>query len=171
MIPEQIECKEYKYRYLPLPFLSLADWIQTNCEVWSFSYMLSWQENLYWIAKRAKEIMKLVENRFVVTTPTQPQLNSKVGCDMKMTLVHPPPPPPPTTTHTNSKSSLSQLFLTRFLPNFKGRYVGSTTTIITTTWTTTTTTATKQQQQDQQKQHFIYYWPDFNQTFNWRFLG
>ena len=25
----------------------------------------------------------------IVTTPTQPQLNSKVGCDMKMTLVHP----------------------------------------------------------------------------------
>jgi len=32
-----------------------------------------------------------------VTTPTQPQLNSKVGCDMKMTLVH--PPPTTTTTH------------------------------------------------------------------------
>ena len=30
-----------------------------------------------------------------VTTPTQPQLNSKVGCDMKMTLIH----HPPTTTH------------------------------------------------------------------------
>ena len=28
----------------------------------------------------------------IVTTPTQPQLNSKVRCDMKMTLVHPPPP-------------------------------------------------------------------------------
>ena len=28
---------------------------------------------------------------YFVTTPTQPQLNSKVGCDMKMTLVHPPP--------------------------------------------------------------------------------
>ena len=25
---------------------------------------------------------------FIVTTPTQPQLNSKVGCDMKITLVH-----------------------------------------------------------------------------------
>ena len=49
---------------------------------------------------------------------------------------------PPTTTHTNSMSSLSQLFLTRFLPNFKGRYVGSTTATITTTGTTTTTTTT-----------------------------
>ena len=28
----------------------------------------------------------------IVTTPIQPQLNSKVGFDMKMTLDHPPPP-------------------------------------------------------------------------------
>ena len=28
----------------------------------------------------------------IFTTPTQPQLNSKVGCDTKMTLDHPPPP-------------------------------------------------------------------------------
>ena len=27
----------------------------------------------------------------IVTTPTQPQLNSKVGFDMKMTLHHHPP--------------------------------------------------------------------------------
>ena len=27
---------------------------------------------------------------YIVTTPTQPQLNSKVGFDMKMTLDHPP---------------------------------------------------------------------------------
>ena len=32
---------------------------------------------------------------FIVTTPTQPQFNSKVGFDMKMTLIH----QPPTTTH------------------------------------------------------------------------
>ena len=66
----------------------------------------------------------------VVTTPTQPQLNSKVGCDMKMTLIHHHhPPPPPTTTHTNSMSVISLLLLTRFQPNLKGRFVGSTTTI------------------------------------------
>ena len=35
---------------------------------------------------------KLDENKQIVTIPTQPQLNSKVGCDTKMTLVHPPPP-------------------------------------------------------------------------------
>ena len=48
----------------------------------------------------------------IVTTPTQPQLNSKVGCDMKMTLIHHHPPPPPTTTHhKNSMSAISQLLL------------------------------------------------------------
>ena len=72
--------------------------------------------------------------KFIVTTPTQPQLNSKVGFYMKMTLHH---------QHTNSMSSISQLFLTQFQPNFKGRFVGSTTTITTTTWTTATTTTTK----------------------------
>ena len=30
---------------------------------------------------------------YIVPTPTQPQLNSKVGCDTKMTLDHHPPPP------------------------------------------------------------------------------
>ena len=29
---------------------------------------------------------------YSVTTATQPQVNSKVGFDMKMTLHHPPPP-------------------------------------------------------------------------------
>ena len=47
----------------------------------------------------------------IVTTPTQPQLNSKVGFDMKMTLDHHHPPPP---THTNSISVISQLLLTQF---------------------------------------------------------
>ena len=37
------------------------------------------------------------------------------------------------TTHTNSMSSISQLFLTQFLSNFKGGLVGSTTTITTRT--------------------------------------
>ena len=37
-------------------------------------------------------------NNLFVTTPTQPQLNSKVGCDTKMTLIHQPQPPPPTQT-------------------------------------------------------------------------
>merc|ERR1712002_517729 len=39
----------------------------------------------------------------IVTTPTQPQLNSKVGCDMKMTLIHHHHPPPPTTTTTTTR--------------------------------------------------------------------
>ena len=34
--------------------------------------------------------------QFIVTTPTQPQLNSEVGFDMKMTLHHPPTTHPPT---------------------------------------------------------------------------
>ena len=29
-----------------------------------------------------------IYNGAIVTTPTQPQLNSKVECDMKMTLIH-----------------------------------------------------------------------------------
>ena len=74
----------------------------------------------------------------IVTTPTQPQLNSKVGCDTKMTLIHhPPPPPPTTTTHTNSMSAISQLLLTRFQPNFKVRFQEWTTTTITSTTSTT----------------------------------
>ena len=35
----------------------------------------------------------------IVTTSIQPQLNSKVGFDMKMTLHHHQPPPPTTTHH------------------------------------------------------------------------
>ena len=44
-------------------------------------------------------------------TPTEPQLNSKVGFDTKMTV----DPYPPATRHhyTNSMPSISQLFLTR----------------------------------------------------------
>ena len=81
---------------------------------------------------------------FFVLTQTQPQRNSKVWFDMKMTLNH------PTTTLTNSMSSTSQLLLTQFTPNFKYWILGSTTT-----WTTTKTTT---------KQHFIYYLPYFDQT-------
>ena len=34
-------------------------------------------------------LLDLAKNlKLVVTTPTQPQLNSIVGCDMKMTLIH-----------------------------------------------------------------------------------
>ena len=43
----------------------------------------------------------------IVTTPTQPQHNSKVGFDTKRTL-H--------THHTNSMSAISQLLLTKFQP-------------------------------------------------------
>ena len=42
------------------------------------------------------QFMSLNRPHPIVTTPTQPQLNSKVGCDMKMTLIHHHPPPPPT---------------------------------------------------------------------------
>ena len=43
----------------------------------------------------------------IVTTPTQPQLNSKVGCDTKMTLDHHPPPPPPPQTQCHQYISCS----------------------------------------------------------------
>ena len=43
----------------------------------------------------------------IVTTPTQPQLNSTVGCDMKMTLIH-HPPPPPTTHHPATQTQCQQ---------------------------------------------------------------
>ena len=59
----------------------------------------------------------------VVKTPTQCQLNNnstKVGCDTKMTL-HTTPPH----HHRNSMSVISQLLLTRFWPNFKGRFQGT----------------------------------------------
>ena len=41
----------------------------------------------------------------------QPDLNTTVGFDMKMTLQTPPHPP---TTHRNSMSAISYLLLTRF---------------------------------------------------------
>ena len=49
----------------------------------------------------------------IVTTPTQPQLNSKVGCDTRMTLIHHPPPPTTTTTQTQC-----QPYLSCYCPNF-----------------------------------------------------
>ena len=56
-------------------------------------------------------IKNLLQNAGIVTTPTQPQLNSKVGFDTKRTLHH---HPPTHHHHTNSMSSISQLFLTQF---------------------------------------------------------
>ena len=58
-----------------------------------------------------KPDMKVIHKMkiFVVTTPTQPQLNLIVGFDEKITLHHPPP-----TTTRNSMSAISQLILTRF---------------------------------------------------------
>ena len=44
------------------------------------------------IETQSKKIVVVVEVVVIVTTPTYPQLNSKVGFDMKMTLDHPPPP-------------------------------------------------------------------------------
>ena len=77
----------------------------------------------------------------IVTTPTQPQLNSKAGFDMKMTLDHQHPTPTTTTTQTQCHWYLSCSW-----PNFNQTlnvsFLGSTTT--TTTWTTIITT-TKQQ--------------------------
>ena len=112
-----------------------------------------------------------LQMRVFVTTPTQPQLNSKVGVNMKMTLHHHHHYPPPTTT-TNSMSSISQLFLTQFWPNFKSRFVESTTiiTTTTTTWTTKTTTTTATTITRAAKAIF-HFWPDLDQTFNGRFLG
>ena len=52
----------------------------------------------------------------IVTTPTQPQLNSKVGCDTKMTLHHHYHHPPPPTG--NLTSAISRLLPTQFLPHF-----------------------------------------------------
>ena len=50
----------------------------------------------------------------------QPNLNTMVGFYRKMTLQ-----PPPPTHHTNSKSAISQLLLTRYWWNFKGRLLGT----------------------------------------------
>ena len=49
----------------------------------------------------------------IVTTPTHPQLNSKVECDIKMTLVHTPPPATQTQFHQ---------YLSCSCPDFKGRF-------------------------------------------------
>ena len=84
----------------------------------------------------------------IVTTPTQPQLNStKVGCDMKMTLHHHHHPPT-----GNSTSAISQLLPTRFLPNFQGGFLGSTTTI-----TANNNSNNINKKQKQQQQYLSYY--------------
>ena len=46
-------------------------------------------------------------SRVIKSQLVQPQLNSKVGFDMKMTLHHHPPPPPPPTTTTQKQRQLS----------------------------------------------------------------
>ena len=48
---------------------------------------------------------------FIVTTPTRPQLNSKIGFDIKMTLYHhhpPPTHPPQTQCHQCSLPDFNQ---------------------------------------------------------------
>ena len=96
---------------------------------------------------------------------TSTQLNSKVGCDMKMTLIHHPPP-----THTNSMSAISQLLLTRFQPNFKVRFLGWTTTITTTTTTATTATITRTLKTTTSTTSYLLM-TRFKPNFKGRFLG
>ena len=55
----------------------------------------------------------------LILSKPQPNLNTTVGFDNKMTLQTPPPPP----QHRNSISAISQLLLTRFWWNFKGRFL------------------------------------------------
>ena len=54
----------------------------------------------------------------LILSKPQPNLNTTVGFDNKMTLQTPPTHPTP---HTNSTSAISQLLLTRFWWKFKGR--------------------------------------------------
>ena len=51
------------------------------------------------------------DHLFIVTTPTQPQLNSKVGCDMKMTLHH-------HHHHQHPPGTQRQQYLSCYRPNF-----------------------------------------------------
>ena len=61
-----------------------------------------------------------------ILSKPQPNLNTTVGFYTKMTLQPPPPTTTTTTnTHTNSMSEISQLLLTRFRWNFKGRILGT----------------------------------------------
>ena len=114
--------------------------------LWAPHFCLgSWVEGSYLKKKGETDVFldrsPIFDQSNFVTTPTQPQLNSKVGCDTKMTLIHHHHPPPPTTTHTNSMSAISQLLLTRFQPNFKLRFLRLTTTTTATLTTTTSTTS------------------------------
>ena len=81
-------------------------------------------------------------HQLIVTTPTQPQLNSKDGCDTKMTLIT----TTITTTVTTATTTMTPTTLTTlttktsttshligFQPKFKGMFLGSTTGITTTT--------------------------------------
>ena len=126
----------------------------------------------------------------IVTTSTQPQLNSKVGCDMKLLLTRfqqnfkvrflgwttttkittttaTLTTTLTTTTSTTTTTTISHFSMTQFLPNFKGRFLESTT--ITTTATTLKTTTKIQtlqtKQQNQQKQWtttlLTWFWPNF----------
>ena len=54
---------------------------------------------------------------FLLLSKPQPNLNTMVGFDNKMTLHHPTP------LHRNSMSAISQLLLTQFCWNCKGRFL------------------------------------------------
>ena len=104
----------------------------------------------------------------IVATPTQPQFNSKVGFDTKMTLHHNHISCCFSTSTRNLTSAISQLLLTQFWPHFKCRFLVSITSIKTTTIiitrtkkttiTTTSTTVTF---------HLILtrFWPNFKGRF------
>ena len=73
-----------------------------------FSIQMFFGPNIFCDPFQSYKVLKYIIHLFccvlvknIVTTPTQPQLKSKVRFDMKMTLhnhhhYHPPPPPPPT---------------------------------------------------------------------------
>ena len=95
-----------------------------------FPRIFSWFANCKWPFNNLLLIsLWLAYHLFlnIVTTPTQPEFNSKVGCDTKMTLQTTPPSP---SHHRNSTEA------------FRSR-VTTVTSITTTKKTITTTTTTK----------------------------
>ena len=99
----------------------------------------------------------------IVATPTQPQFNSKVGFDTKMTLHHNHISCCFSTSTRNLTSAISHILLTLFWPIFKCRLLGST---ITTWMTTTKIIRTNNNNQGKQKQQQLIYLSYYSLNFD-----
>ena len=90
-----------------------------------------------------------------ILSKPQPNLNTRLGLTIKWLYTTTPPHPP---THRNSMSAISQLLLTRFWWNFKGRFL----------WTFRTDSNCQGDICPRDicpyQEYLSCYWPDFDET-------